>query len=834
MLGLVGWIYNDIVKFLKCILVGYVVWAAPALAGDLSEGAAIFQSQCADCHGSGGQGGDGFEQPLFGNQSIHELAHYIEGAMPEGDPDMCVGDQAKAVAEFIYHDFYSPRARTEQGLPTAPRLDLLRLTVPQYRNSIADLILDFTPEAKTVDAGRRRRRKPDENDEYPVVPRLSLQAGDRGFHGQYFQSEGMTKTAKRRVARLDSKIAFDFCEGSPDPAIPPDQFCVIWEGSFYAHHTGTHEFKITSPNGVRLYVNLDPPERRGGLRDDSSSHGQQALIDGWVNSSEMRDLTARVFLIGGRYYPLRLEFFKYKEKLASIQLQWKPPHGVWTQLGDDNVIPNVLPRTFVVATNFPADDRSLGYERGSSVSREWHTATNQAAIQSAEEIIQRLPLLAGLDRRATTSDHVEEIKAFVMRFASKAFRRPLDDAEHQAFAEMFFQEGVDVETATKRAVLFLLKSPYFLYPEFAQLGNSSADYVVASRLALAIWDSLPDRELWRAAEAGELASPESLRNQTARMLNDARARAKMNGFFHHWLELDERDLMKDRKRYPEFDEAVIADLRRSLEQFVEQVVWSDSSDFRQLLQADELLLNSRLQSIYASPAGEQADPSGSDGFRSVSLPNQERSGVLTHPYLLSAFAYHNQTSPIHRGVFLTKNIVGRGLSAPPEAVAFKDDEFAANLTMREKVTQLTASKACMACHSIINPLGFALENYDAVGRWRTTEDEKPLNTVSEYLSREGQKIEVRNARDVAQLAIASPAAQQAFVAQLFHHVVKQDPLAYDRELLESLRQTFVENNFSIKNLFAEIAIQSSTRSTLATAGESPAESARSGPSANSD
>ena len=277
-------------------------------------------------------------------------------------------------------------------------------------------------------------------------------------------------------------------------------------------------------------------------------------------------------------------------------------------------------------------------------------------------------------------------------------------------------------------------------------------------------------------------------------------------FFHHWLELDERDLAKDQERFPEFDEAVMADLRRSLEMFVESVVWSESSDYRELLTSNDLLLNARLKPLYADsePAAETLG-SNDTSFFPLELPDQNRSGVLTHPYLLSAFAYHNQTSPIHRGVFLTKNIVGRGLNSPPDAVAFKDDEFDENLTMREKVTQLTSSKTCMSCHSIINPLGFALENYDAVGRWRTTENEKPVNTVSEYVSRDGEKMQVRSAEDVAEFAISSPGAQRSFVAQLFHHVVKQDPLAYDRGLLESLREKFVAEDFNIQRLFAEIA-----------------------------
>lgn len=808
----------------RILIATLFLFLLPALlvADEAHPGAAIFLDNCADCHGSDGQGGDGFEHPLFGDESVHELSLLIERTMPEGDPESCVGEEAKQVAEYIYHDFYSPQARTEKGLATAPRLDLMRLTIPQYRNSVADLIARFTPPvAPTVSRKRTPSRGRDKNPPKEECEPLVLSDGDRGFHARYYESEGMTKTKVRLIERLDDQIAFDFGEGNPGNDIANDQFCVIWQGSVFARQTGYYEFKVRSPNGLRLHLNMDPGEGRGGLRDDASGHGQTALIDGWVNSSEMRELTARVFLLGGRQYPVRLEFFKYKEKMASIELQWKPPHSVWSSIDANDVVPTMAPRTFVTRTPFPADDRSLGYERGTSVSREWHSATNRAAIEVAEEVVSRLPLLAGFDSRksgkseGSADAQFEKAKSLVKDLAANAFKRPLSEAELRLYDDVFFLPGIDPEIAVKRAILFTLKSPFFLYPGLCgtleeKSDDEHSDFATASRLALGIWDSIPDRALWKAASAGKLRTEEQIAAHAKRMIRDPSAKAKLNEFFHHWLELDERDLAKDRKRFPEFDDAVMADLRHSLELFVESVVWSESSDYRELLTSDKLLLNSRLKRLYALVPEEQAGKASdteSDEFKALDLSNQNRSGVLTHPYLLSAFAYHDQTSPIHRGVFLTKNIVGRGLSAPPEAVAFKDEEFDKDLTMREKVTQLTSSTTCMSCHSIINPLGFALENYDAVGRWRTTENEKPIDTVSEYVSRDGKKVDVRSAEDVAEFVISSPAAQRAFVAQLFHHVVKQDPLAYERGLLESLREQFVADEFSVQKLFAEIATQ---------------------------
>src|SRR5256712_11364077 len=178
------------------------------------------------------------------------------------------------------------------------------------------------------------------------------------------------------------------------------------------------------------------------------------------------------------------------------------------------------------------------------------------------------------------------------------------------------------------------------------------------------------------------------------------------------------NLSKDDKLYPGFSPEIIADLRTSLDVFLEDAVWSGSSDYRQLLLADYLYLNDRLAEFYG------VSTNATDEFVKVQADPNQRSGVVTHPYLLAAFSYQKSTSPIHRGVFLTRNIVGRALKPPPMAMTFKDADFAPNLTMREKVAQLTRSQACQTCHSVINPLGFSLEQYDAVCRFRTSEGDR--------------------------------------------------------------------------------------------------------------
>jgi len=756
--------------------------------------AEIYQQKCASCHGAEGGGVEGLHDgPLYGDESLDELTRRISETMPEDDPEACMGDEARAVAAYIHGEFYSRAARIRSGAIAVPRIELTRLTVPQHRNAIADLIGAFTP------------------------PVGAIEATVGGLQAEYFESKNMSKTEIRKTQRVDPRVDFDFGPHAPLEGIDPTQFAIIWKGSFATRDTGRYEFRIRTPNGVRLYVNTDAARRTDKLRDDSSQSVQSRLIDAWVGSKEMRTVTGKVFLLGGRQYPLRLEFFKFQDPSASVRLEWKPPHGTWAVMDENVCSPMPAPRTFVLETPFPADDRSLGYERGSSISREWQSATTSAALETAEEVLGRLPLLSGVGPKAKT--RASRLGEFAARFASRAYRRPLSPEEEQLFRTTLF-ENRPPDVAVRRAVLLALSSPHFLY---TNLSTADVSHRRAERLALALWDSLPDEVLRDAADDGALATSEQVTVQAERMIDGPRTRNKLQGFFRHWLELEERDLAKDQSLYPEFDNAVIADLRRSLEIFVDRIVWSDTSDYRQLLLADYLMLNPRLRRLYDQPS-ETAKENESDvdvenggdpaDFKHVDLESESRAGILTHPYLLSAFAYHDNTSPIHRGVFLTRNIIGRALKPPPVAVSFENNQFAPDLTMREKVTELTRDKACQSCHEVINPLGFALENYDAVGRWRATDAGKQIDTHGDYTSPEGTTHRITSARDIAHFAAGSPTAQRAFITQVFQHLVKQSPSAFGDSTIENLRREFVADDFHIQRLLIRIA-------TLATMHDQP-------------
>ncbi len=730
-------------------------------------GEAVYRAECQRCHGPVGQGVAGkADEPLVGEKSPTFLAKYILREMPEDDPGALSAAECAASAEYIHKAFYSAEARARNN---PPRIELAHLTDRQYRESVADLLGSLRRTTATTVAGGLAGNYRERPERDPAKP-------DRD------------RPEVRFDTRVDPVIDFDYGTKPPEKGTITAQFKIDWTGALLVPDSGEYDFRITTPNGARLYVNA--PE---------NGSEKSALIDLWVGSGVSRSAQSPLFLLGGRSYPLKVEFFKYKDKTAAIKLEWRPPGGAWTVIPSENLSPKFSSYVDVIDVSLPPDDSSIGYERGVSVSREWTEAMAKGALQVSAHLGGRLYEYAGT--KADAAERGEKLKAFCLRFAQMAYRRPLTDLQKSDLARIF-AEGVAPEVAAKRALIFTLSSPYFLYPG----AGPQDDYAVASRLALALWDSVPDEALLKAAAAGALHDEKQVRLQAQRMMKDTRARSKLRDFLHHWLHVEEgSEIAKDQKAYPGFDQGVVMDLRTSLDLFSESVVWSEKSDYRQLLLNDTILMNDRLAKFYGQKIVANS------GFQPVKMDAEQRAGVLTHPYVLATFSYTKSSSPIHRGVFVTRNILGRMLKPPPMAIAFMDDKFDPSFTMREKVTELTAKPACQSCHVTINPLGFSFERFDAVGRVRETDNKKPVDASADYTAADGSVIKLRGARDVAVHAAESQAGQAGFVRNLFHALIKQPPAAYSPELLGQLTDGFRADNFHVRNLAVEVAVVAAMR-----------------------
>jgi cytochrome c553 len=758
-----------LIRAFLCAL-AVAVFSGRLASGAEPPGAAIYQQKCARCHGKSGEGTKTFTRPLAGNRSLPQLARYIARLMPEDAPGTCTEAEAKQAAAYIFDAFYSPAA---QARKKAPRVELARLTVNEYRNAVADLVCPSPP--GPGGAGSTKE--------------------EQGLRGAYTRIDAKRKRSPA-FTRTDPVVRFDFGPDSADRAtFKGDDVAVTWQGSMVAPDTGLYDFVVRTEHATRLWVN----------------DMKRPLIDAWVKSGNETEFRGSIYLLAGRAYPLRLEFFtatlgvrkdrdaKGSPVKTTVALEWKPPQGAAQVIPSRNLRPMEVPTSFALSVPLPPDDRNSGYERGTAVSRAWVQATTEGALETVAYVAAHLSELSGVPGDA--SNRKERLREYCLAFAERAFRRPLSAAQKRLFVDRPFEAASDPEAAVKRVVLLVLLSPQFLYREPGSATAGGDAYDVACRLSFALWDSLPDAELLRVAAAGRLKTRADVIREAERMLSDPRARSKLLGFFRTWLQLDQVvELPKDPKQFPGFDAAVVSQLRSSLELFIEDVLWSEPSDFRQLLRADYLYVNGRLASFYGIDLPADAP------FQKVVPKTGERAGVLTHPLLLANLAYTASSSPIHRGVFLARNVLGVALRQPPDAFAPIPADLHPTLTTRERVVLQTSQKACVSCHGVVNPLGFTLESFDAIGRFRTQDNGKPIDVSGFFVVRSGETQKFNGVRDLARFLVSSDESQEAFVARLFHYLVRQPVLAFGPDKLGELRRYFAENSYNMRRLVIEIVV----------------------------
>ena len=312
--------------------------------------------------------------------------------------------------------------------------------------------------------------------------------------------------------------------------------------------------------------------------------------------------------------------------------------------------------------------------------------------------------------------------------ARRAYRRPVTDADTAPLLAAFEagrRAGNSFDDGIRWAIEALLVSPKFLFrvehdPAGAAAGAPYriADLDLASRLSFFLWSSIPDDELVDLAARGELRDPAVLDRQVRRMLADTRSQALVENFAGQWLYLRNlRSIAPDTTRFPAFDDNLRQALRRETELLFGSQLREDRG-VHDLLRADYTFVNERLARHYGIPNVY------GNHFRRVEYSNDRRAGLLGHGSILTVTSYPHRTSPVLRGKWLLENLLGAPPPPPPPDIPELDEDtsVAAPATMRERMAQHRASPACATCHAKIDPLGFALENFDAVGRWRAGED----------------------------------------------------------------------------------------------------------------
>jgi hypothetical protein len=318
----------------------------------------------------------------------------------------------------------------------------------------------------------------------------------------------------------------------------------------------------------------------------------------------------------------------------------------------------------------------------------------------------------------------KKIMAAVMR---RAWRRPIDEEDLLQPLEFFRQGRVDgdFDLGIESALAFVLVSPQFLFRIERDPPNTPAgkpyhvtDVSLASRLSFFLWSSIPDDELMGLADSGKLSQPDVLEQQVRRMLLDERSQSLVTNFVGQWLYLRNLDSVSpDMRRFPDFDDNLRQAMRTETELFFDSIMREDRSVL-DLLQADHTYLNERLARHYGIPHVHGSR------FRRVALgTDSHRGGLLRQASILTVTSYATRTSPVIRGHWILKNLLGNPPPPPPDDVpALKDNTVLSTLSVRQRLAQHRADPNCAGCHDLMDPVGFALENYDAIGRWRDLEE----------------------------------------------------------------------------------------------------------------
>jgi hypothetical protein len=331
----------------------------------------------------------------------------------------------------------------------------------------------------------------------------------------------------------------------------------------------------------------------------------------------------------------------------------------------------------------------------------------------------------------------------IVRFTGRAFRRPVTAKETKQFVDLYAlarKQGDSFEEGIATALQGVLVSPHFLYRvekdpvvtaqrPYGPVGQ----YEMASRLSYFLWSTMPDETLLGLAGQGRLRQPAVLRAQVRRMLRDERARALVENFAGQWLQFRNIDVMKpDTTKFNDFEDSLRYAMRRETELFFEEMIRQDGSVL-DVLDANHTYVNERLARYY-----------GIDGitgpeFRRVDMSGTKRGGgVLAHGSVLTISSYSTRTSPVLRGKWILENLLNSPPPPPPPAVPGLDETKTGEAaSLRQQMEEHRKNPACASCHSKMDPLGFGLENFDAVGGWRTMDGKFPVDAGGTMPEREG-------------------------------------------------------------------------------------------------
>jgi hypothetical protein len=432
---------------------------------------------------------------------------------------------------------------------------------------------------------------------------------------------------------------------------------------------------------------------------------------------------------------------------------------------------------------------------------------------SNEEIHERLLGWHALSGRETGDDHApsgratQDVEMLMKRFARRAFRRPVENAEVAGYVEMArsaLAAGRDMTSALKYGYRAILCSPRFLY--LTEMPGRLDDHAIATRLSYFLRGTTPDPELTRLADAGQLHTPQQIKAQVERLLTGRGGRQFVEDFAAEWLDLNLIDFTEpDSKLFPDFDPVVQNSLLAETHTFLEALLRENRS-VTQLISSDFTFLNSRLARFYG------IESVTGDELRRVSLPDDSRrGGVLTQGAILKVTANGTTTSPVVRGVWVSERLLGEHIPPPPDNVPAIEPDIRGAKTIREMLAKHRADDACASCHVKIDPPGFALENFDPAGRWRERyvqlidgrREQGPVIDPS-YELPDGQKFQ--DISEFRSLLCAQPEKLARGLAEKLVVYGTGAPISFaDRAAIDDIVKRAVADNYGLRSIVHAVA-----------------------------
>jgi len=448
------------------------------------------------------------------------------------------------------------------------------------------------------------------------------------------------------------------------------------------------------------------------------------------------------------------------------------------------------------------DTRALGYSNFSSaltvsavIGSQYATMATRLAGEAA------ISTLAPCVAPAAEADCAS---AFIDGFGKQVHRRPLTSAEQQAYRGVYdLTRTTDTYDAGIRRVLeAMFQSPALLYRMEYGVGTAEralSAYEVASELSYLFIGSKPDSELMQAADANALSTPAQVEAQARRLLALPRAHANVVKFLEEWfLVSDSAGLLKDVSLFPDFASTQRAAMDASATRFVDSVMWEGDGTVKTLLSSPFAFVNSSLAQVYGVP-----DPGMGDTLVKTDVSSMQRAGMLTMPLLLALQAKDNESAPVRRGKFVRTRMLCQELPPPPPNVKIDPPAADPNLTTRERFAAHSASPACSGCHSIIDPIGFGLEAYDAIGTYRTVENGRPVDSSGELTGTDVDGKYTGGVELATRLA-TSALVRQCAATQAARYTFGRDTIATDTQLAATLDTQLGASGMDVREVLVAI------------------------------